>query len=85
MKTFLKILVLALLALVVIKLFPLLMIPVVVALVGLLIAGAALAGGALVVLMVTLALLAALSPIWIPVLVVIGLISLIRRTPPKLA
>lgn len=85
MKTFLKILVLTLVALVVIELFPLLMIPVVIALGAAIVAMAALAGGAAVVIAAVLALLVVLSPLWIPVLAVMGIIALCRRSPPKLA
>jgi len=44
-----------------------------------------LAGGLTLLLIVTLAVLAALSPLWIPVLALIGFIALIRRTNRKTA
>jgi hypothetical protein len=79
MKTFLKVLLIAALLIVAIKLSPVIFIG---AIVGLAIAavlgavGLSLVAGLLAVL---LALAVALSPIWIPVLVVLGLISLFRR------
>jgi hypothetical protein len=85
MKTFLKIVLLALLVYVVIKISPALF---VFAVAGLLIAGAlgAIGLSLLVVLAaVGVGLVVALAPIWLPVLLVIGLISLFRRnggTPP---
>jgi hypothetical protein len=79
MNTFLKVLILAVLALVVIKLAPLLMIPALIAFLALLVAGVALAGGLTLLLIVTLAVLAVLSPLWLPVLALIGFIALIRR------
>ena len=69
MKTFLKVLLFVLLGLLAIKLLPFVLVPVFVAGISLLVV-------ALVALLVTL--LAVLSPIWIPVLAVIGLIALIR-------
>lgn len=79
MKTFLKILLAAVLLIVAIKLSPILFIA---ALVGLIVAAVLGAIGlsllaALVA--VVLAFAVALSPIWIPVLCVIGLVSLFRR------
>jgi hypothetical protein len=88
MKTFLKILLLAALLLVAIKFSPVLFIA---ALAGLIVAAVLGAVGITLVmalLAVVLALAVALSPIWIPVLVVLGLISLFRRserTPPTVA
>ena len=89
MKTFLKVLLFVLLGLLAIKLLPFVLVPVFVAGISLLLAGGLAFGGiaaaagigvamvvALVALLVTL--LAVLSPIWIPVLAVIGLIALIR-------
>jgi len=89
MKTFLKILLIAALLLVAIKLSPLIFLG---GLVGLL--AAAVLGVVGISLMVTLAavliaIALALSPIWIPVLVVMGLISLFKKngnaTPPPMA
>lgn len=90
MKTFLKVLLVAALLVVAIKLSPVIFLG---ALVGLAVAavlgiiGLSLAVGLVAVL---LAFAVALSPIWIPVLVVLGLISLFRRTerpvaPPPVA
>jgi hypothetical protein len=88
MKTFLKILLVAAVLIIAIKLSPVLF---VVAFAGLL---AAVVLGALgvslvaAVLAVALAFTLALAPIWLPVLVVFGLIALFRRrerTPPVMA
>lgn len=88
MKTFLKVLLLAVLLIIAIKLSPLIFIG---AVLGLL---AAIALGTLglslvaALLAVALALTVALAPIWIPVLLVIGLINLFRksdRTVPPVA
>lgn len=85
MKTFVKVLLLAALLIVAIKFSPVLFIG---ALAGLIVAAVlGVVGISLVaaLLAVVLALAVALSPIWIPVLVVLGLISLFRkseRTPP---
>ena len=79
MKTFLKILLAAALLIVAIKLSPILFLA---ALVGLLVAailgvlGLSLIAGLVAVL---LAFTVALSPIWIPVLAVVGAVSLYRR------
>jgi hypothetical protein len=91
MKTFLKVLLFVLLGLLAIKLLPFVLFPVLVAGVGLLLAcGLAFGGIAAVagvgvaavvaVVAVLVVLLAVLSPIWIPVLAVVGLIALIRRS-----
>lgn len=91
MKTFLKVLLFVLLGLLAIKLLPFVLFPVVVAGAGLLLAvGLAFAGiaavagigVAVVVALVALlvVLLTVLSPIWIPVLAIVGLIALIRRS-----
>jgi hypothetical protein len=61
------------------------MIPALIAFLALLVAGLALAGGLTLLLIVTLAVLAALSPIWLPVLALIGFIALIRRANRKTA
>ena len=82
MKTFLKVLLIAALLIVAIKLSPVLFVG---ALLGLLAAavlgviGISLVAGLLAVL---IALTVALAPIWIPVLVVMGLVSLFRRKEP---
>ena len=85
MKTFLKILLIAALLIIAIKISPILFLSafaglIVAAVLGLV--GISLLGGLVAVL---LSLAVALSPIWIPVLVVVGIISLCRkndRTPP---
>lgn len=89
MKTFLKILLAAALLLIAIKLSPILFIG---ALIGLFVAGVlGVVGLSLVValLAVALAFALALSPIWVPVLVIVGLVSLFKRnernTPPPVA
>ena len=85
MKTFLKVILIAALLIVAIKISPVLFLG---AFVGLLVAavlgmiGISLLAG---LVAVVLALAVALSPIWIPVLCVIGIVSLFRkadRTPP---
>jgi hypothetical protein len=79
MKTFLKVLLLAALLIVAIKLSPVIFF---LAFVGLLAAfGLGVLGLSLVALLVAvaLALTVALSPIWIPVLVVMGLIGLFKK------
>jgi hypothetical protein len=87
MKTFLKVLLLAVLLIIAIKFSPIIFVG---ALAGLIVAGVlGLVGISLVValLAIAVALVVALSPIWIPVLVVMGLISLFRkneRTPPPM-
>jgi hypothetical protein len=83
MKTFLKVLLIAAVLIIAIKLSPLIFIA---GIMGLLAAsllgviGLSLLG---VMVGVLLALAIALSPIWIPVLVVLGLISLFRRKEPN--
>ena len=91
MKTALKILLGVVLALVAIKLLPILLFPIGIGLVALLVvvavalavvlavAGAGFAAAG-VILGVAVALLAALSPVWVPVLAVVGLIALCRRS-----
>lgn len=83
MKTFLKVTLLVILALIAIKLLPLtigLGFAAGLALVGLLAAGLSfVAGLALVVLL----LAAVLAPVWIPLLLLIGFIALIRRATRK--
>jgi len=90
MKTFWKVLLIALLALVCLKLCPILFIPVMLGFAAMLVIGTLLAGGLAALaatglslvaglLAVTLVVLAVLSPIWLPILAVFGLISLCRR------
>ena len=88
MKTFLKILLVAVLLVVAIKLSPVLFVA---ALGGLLVAAVlGVVGVSLVAALVAvlLAFALALSPIWIPALIVFGIVSLFRRdpnTPPHVA
>lgn len=89
MKTFLKVLLMAAILIIAIKFSPVLFIGVIV---GLLVAAAlGVVGISLVaaLLAVLVAFAVALSPIWIPVLVIMGLVSLFRkteeRTPPPMA
>jgi hypothetical protein len=91
MKLFLKVLLYVLLALVAIKLLPFFLFPVLIGGGGLLlVAGLAFGGfvtvaglgvaAAAALLAVVIALAAALSPIWIPILAVVGIVALIRRS-----
>ena len=79
MKTFLKVLLIAALLIVAIKLSPVIFIGALLGLIAAAVLGAV--GISLVVslLAVLLAFTLALSPIWIPVLVIMGLVSLFRR------
>jgi hypothetical protein len=86
MKTFLKILLIAALLIVAIKLSPLIFLAAFAGLIAAAVLGAV--GVSLVVALaaVLLAFAVALSPIWIPVLAVVGIVSLFRkadRTPPS--
>lgn len=91
MNTALKILLGVVLVVVAIKLLPVLLVPVGLGLLALVVVGGLLLAGVLavagtglaavaVVLAIVVAVAAALSPVWIPVLAVIGLIALIRRS-----
>ena len=91
MNTFLKVLLYVVLTLIAIKLMPLFALAFMLAgagllvLAGLLFSGiAAIAGcgvaGLTVVITALVAVIAVLSPIWIPVLIVVGIIALIRRS-----
>lgn len=85
MNTFLKVLLVALVACLIIKISPLLFVA---ALAGVIVAAVlgALGVSLLAVLCgILLGLVIALSPIWIPVLVVIGLVSLFRENKPAVA
>lgn len=90
MKTFLKILLIIVLALLALKFLPVILVG---AFVGLLLAALLGAFGLTLVallLAVGIALALALSPIWIPVLIVMGLISLFKKlgdrpAPPVMA
>lgn len=83
MKTFLKVVLLVIVALVAIKLLPLtigLGFVVGFVLVGLIAAGLSLIAGLSVVV---LALAAVLAPVWIPALLLVGLIALLRKSSRK--
>jgi hypothetical protein len=85
MKTFVKVLLLAVLLIVAIKFSPVLFIGAIAGLIVAAVLGAVGISLIAALLAVVLALALALSPIWIPVLLVLGLISLFRkseRTPP---
>ena len=85
MKTFLKVLLMAALLLIAIKFSPVIFIGAIVGLLLAVVLGAVGLSLIAALFAVVLALALALSPIWIPVLVVMGLISLFRkseRTPP---
>ncbi len=86
MKTFLKVLLIAALLIVAIKLSPVIFIGALLGLIAAAVLGAvgiSLLAGLVAVL---IAFAVALSPIWIPILVVLGLVSLFRRkTPPVMA
>jgi hypothetical protein len=83
MKTFLKVLLIAALLIVAIKLSPVIFIGAIVGLIAAAVLGTI--GISLVALLaaVLLALAVALSPIWIPVLCVIGLVKLFRSKEPN--
>lgn len=81
MKTFLKILLFVLLAMVVIHIFPLLLVPATLSVVVMLGLGALLVGVLAALLAVALVVLTVLSPLWLPLLAVFGLVSLCRRRP----
>lgn len=91
MKTFVKVLLLAILLIVAIKFSPVLFIGALVGLFAAAVLGAVGFGLIAALLGVLLCLALALSPIWVPVLIVLGLISLFRRenktggTPPPVA
>ena len=91
MNTFFKVLLIVLLTAIAIKLMPFFLFPFVVigsallAVVGLVLGGIATVAGVAVavvaaLLAVILALAALLSPIWIPILIIVGLIALVRRS-----
>ncbi|SDR93391.1 hypothetical protein [Opitutus sp. GAS368] len=85
MKTFLKVLLLAVLLIIAIKFSPVIFLGAIVGLILAVVLGAVGISLIAALFAVVLALAVALSPIWIPVLVVLGLISLFRkseRTPP---
>ena len=80
MKTFFKVLLLAVLLLIAIKLSPVIFIAAQLGLLGAAVLGVVGISLLAVLLAVVVALTVALSPIWIPVLVVMGMISLFRKT-----
>jgi hypothetical protein len=85
MKTFLKILLVAVLVLLALKVSPLIVLGALVGMVMAVVLGAVGVSLVAVLLGVVIGFAVALSPIWIPVLIVMGLISLFRnneRTPP---
>jgi len=79
MKTFLKVLLIAALLIVAIKLSPVIFIGALVGLFAAAVLGAVGLSLVAALVAVLLAFTLALSPIWIPVLVVIGLVSLFRK------
>lgn len=83
MKTFLKILLVAALLVVAIKLSPLIFIGAIVGLLAAAVLGSIGLSLVAAFVAVVLALAVALSPIWIPVLCVIGLIKLFRTKAPN--
>jgi hypothetical protein len=85
MKTFLKIALISLVVLVAIKLLPVTLIAL--AIIAAVIAGALALGlsAAILIALIILACAAALSPIWVPVLAVVGVVALIRKASRKTA
>lgn len=83
MKTFLKILLVAALLIVAIKLSPVIFIAALAGLLAAVVLGALGLSLLAALVAVVLAFAVALSPIWIPVLCVIGLINLFRRNGSK--
>jgi hypothetical protein len=83
MKTFLKVLLIAALLIVAIKLGPVIFVGALLGLIAAAVLGAIGLSLVAVLVGVLLAFALALSPIWIPVLVVMGLISLFRRKEPN--
>ncbi len=79
MKTFLKVLLVAALLIVAIKFSPIIFIGALVGLVVAAVLGAIGLSLLAVLLAIVLAVTLALSPIWVPVLVIMGVVSLFRR------
>ena len=77
MTTFLKIIGLIFLALIAIKLAPIVLVPVFLLGIGIVVAGVLLAAGLTASFVAMVVVIAALSPIWIPVALLVGLIALI--------
>lgn len=88
MKTFLKVLLMAAILIIAIKFSPVIFIGAIVGLVAAGILGVVGISLVAALLAVLVAFAVALSPIWIPVLVIMGLVSLFRktgeRTPPPM-
>ena len=80
MKTFIKVLLLAALLIVAIKLSPVIFLGAILGLIAAAVLGAVGLSLLAVLAAVALALAVALSPIWIPVLIVMGLVSLFRKS-----
>lgn len=79
MKTFLKVLLIAALLIVAIKLSPVIFVGALAGLIAAAVLGAVGISLVAALLAVLIALVVALSPIWIPVLVVLGLVSLFKK------
>ncbi len=84
MKTFLKVILIAALLIVAIKLSPLLFVGAVGGLIAAAILGVIGLSLLAVLVSVVIAFAVALSPIWIPVLAVVGIVKLFRREEPKI-
>ncbi len=82
MNTFLKVLLVAVVLIVAIKLSPVLFVGAALGLLAAVVLGAVGLSLVAAFLAVIVALAVALSPIWIPVLVVLGLISLFKKSTP---
>lgn len=80
MKTFVKVLLLAALLIVAIKFSPVLFLGAIAGLIAAAVLGVVGISLIAALLAVVLALAVALSPVWVPVLVVLGLISLFRKS-----
>lgn len=83
MKTFLKVLLIAALLIVAIKLSPVIFIGAILGLIAAAVLGAVGLSLLAVLVGVLIAFAVALSPIWIPVLAIIGLVKLFRRSEPN--
>jgi len=83
MKRLLLILAVVLAALLAVHICPFLLVPALIILVPVLICGGVLLALVLVLLTLALGLLAILSPLWLPVLAVCGLIALVRHAHPR--
>lgn len=79
MKTFLKISLIVVLSLIAIKFSPVLFVGAVIGLIAAVVLGAVGFSLVLALLAIAIALAMALSPIWIPVLIVMGAISLFKK------